>query len=293
MTAHRYRASWRSLTFNQMLDDSGVVDDPSGAHINDAYRRSDYRLERLDMNRVEATDYRELRQWLEGGEANEAYEGVMVLNGTGVIYGTSHADLEDRDAAMREAFSIAACRKAFAANDPPGVGTLLFKRDTAAAPGYLALQIYARPMTGRPIVVSKMREGLARRFTFFLVAFDPRIYSQTLQSVTATVGGSTNITNGGNLYTSPKIVMVSTGAGVLALSVNGTAVFAATGIPAGTWTLDAQRGLFTKADGTNGMQYRTSGYLSNCTLDPGTNVVSLVGSSGFSGVTFQYRNAYA
>ena len=109
-SVHRYRSTWRSLTFNQVYDNSGVTDDP--AHLDEDYANSDFRLDSWDATRVESQDYRELRQWLEGAEANEAYEGVMVALGSGIIIASSYADLEDKTQLLRSQFSIASCRLA-------------------------------------------------------------------------------------------------------------------------------------------------------------------------------------
>lgn len=291
MSAHRYRATWRSILFNGLYDDSGIVEVAS--HLNAAYRKSDYRLESLLWGPVETNDYREVRQFEEGGEANEAYEGVMRGIARGVIYGLTHADLEDRDLALREAFSVSSCRIDSVANDPPGLHPFDFKQASASSPGYLALRVYARPASGRPVVISQMREGLSRRFTISLVSFDPRQYSQDATSVSAATNGSTTILPVGNTYTLPRIVIVSAGSGHFVLTLNGAAVMEFTGLPAGTWTIDCARSTITKADGTNGMQYRTGGFISNGRLLAGSNTFVTTGSSALTSVTVVYRDAWA
>lgn len=300
MSAHRWQALWRSLVFNEHYDNTGKVDDP--AHLIRAKLKSHYRLESLDLTRVEATDYRELRQWLEGAEANEAYEGVLVAIGHGRIIGADAADLEDKTAAFRDAFSIASCRLEAQTADPVGVLPFDFRRDTnfpaardpsGAVLGYLNQRIYARPASGRPVVIGKMREGLVRPFQFALAAFDPRIYDPTIITVTGATAGLVSTGSPGTLDTPPTITFVCNASGHIKITLNGMLAFEANGIAAGTWTLDGNKGLFTKADGTNGMQYRTAGYLSNLRFLPGGNAIDTTGSANLTSVTIQYRDAYA
>lgn len=285
MSAHRFQSTWRSLIFNRRFDDSGVVDDP--AHLVDAYKESDYQLNRLDISRVSEQDYRELRQFLEGAEPNEAFEGMRLINGEGVILASSVADLEDKTWAMDEAFSIAACRMAFATNDPPGVDAFKFKRATATAPGYLALQFLCRPGMGRPLILTRRGEGKSRAFSFQLIAFDPFAYGQTLHSVACAVG-ATAVTNAGNIYTKPQFVFAGAGAATITNSTTGQA-FSLTS-PAGGCTLDVARGTIVKTTGgAYGYDARVSGFLSQMFLVPGANSIVMAGI----GCTVKFRDAYA
>jgi hypothetical protein len=289
---HRYQAVWRSLIFNRVYDNSGLVDEP--AHLVAAFMESDYRLTSLDLTRVETVDYREQRQWLEGGEANEAYEGVMVGIGDGIIHATTHADLGDKTSDMRAAFSVASCRIAAVNLDPPGVLPFDFRRDTAG--GNLPLRLYARPASGRPVIIGRQREGLSRRFRFSLVAFDPKLYSQTEYSVSCATAGPTTLVNAGTLPTQPTLVVVCNAGANLFIKINGSAtLLTLVGMAAGTWTLDCKRSTITKADGTNGYVHRpvNGGYLSTLYLGPGTNSFDTTSSSGLTSVTAKFRDAYA
>lgn len=291
-SAHRYQATWRDVIFNRVYDNTGVVDDPTA--LVAAYANSDFRLDSFDATRVESADYRELRQWLEGAEGNEAFEGAMLAIGSGIILGSSHGDLEDKTALLRSQFSIANSRIAADAATPAGVLPFDFRRATVAAPGYLALRMYARPASGRPVVIGRMREGLSRRFRFSLISFDPCFVAQSETSTSCSTNGSTIVTNNGDFYARPYIdVVVSSGTGTFVLTLNGVAVLTFTAVPVGTWTFDTRRSTFTKADGTNGMQYRTSGFISNVLLLPGANTFSTSGSSGLNSVTVRHRDAYA
>jgi hypothetical protein len=294
MSAHRYQAAWRNIVFNQRFDDTGFVDDP--AHLVPAYVNSDYYLESLDPTQVQTLDYRELRQHLEGAEANEAFEGVRVVTGLGRIVASSPADLEDKTWAMYEAFSPASCRLAAATAEPVGLLPFDFKR--ASASGTMALRFYCRPGAGRPVVVGRVREGLIRPFQFVLVATDPRAYAQAeTQAVLGNiVGGANTVTAGGNLYTHPTIEIVLTGAGgstvTLANVTTGhTFVMNLSGETAGTLILDSRRGSITKA-GASKYNVRTSGFLVNQYLMVGDNTITFTGSTNVSSVTFKYRNAY-
>lgn len=283
MSAHRFQSTWRSIIFNRRYDDSGLVDDP--AHLVPAFLESDYYLRHLDINRVSEQDYRELRQFLEGAEPNEAFEGMRLLNGEGHIFGSTVEDLEDKTWAMYEAFSIAACRLAFAANDPAGVGPFDFKR--AHAGGALALRFYARPGIGRPLIIERAREGLTRPFSFQLIAFDPFAVSQTLQQVTCNVG-TTAVTNNGNVYAKPQIVF--TGNGVATIKNNTTGQEFDLTVPVGGCTLDVARGTIVKTTGgAYGYDARTAGFLSQMFLLPGANSIVMTGLS----CVFKFRDSYA
>ena len=296
MGAHRYRSTWRGITFNAVYDDSGLVEEE--AHLNSAFLESDYRLRYLDPTGVSVQDYREFRQYMEGAEPNEAYEGPRIIEGRGMILGSTPADLEDKTWALYEAFSPAACRVAFANNDPPFVGAFDFKRDTAG--GSKSLRWYCRPAIGRPLAVGAMREGLIRPFVFRLMAFDPRAYDQSLTStVLGNLAGSNNtVTNPGNLHTHPKIVIVTSGASGSKTLTNVTTgeslVIDLTSAGAGqTYTLDTWRTLFTREDGSDQMSKLTSGFPADFFLPAGNNLITWSSASGITSVTFQFRGAYA
>ena len=293
-SVHRYQSTWRAITFNRVYDDSGVTDDP--VHMVEAYQNSDFRLDSFDSTRVESQDYRELRQWLEGAEANEAYEGVLIGIGSGIIIGRSVADLEDKTQLLRSQFSLANCRLAAEASDPVGVLPFDFRRATELSPGYLDLRMYARPAAARPVVIPRKLEGLSRRFRWSLVSFDPRFYSQDETVVTIPVAGvTTNIINDGDAYTSPLVDVVVAGASnTFVLGLNGTEVLALANIAVGTWRIDSRRSTITRlSDGANGMQYRTAGYVSNIRLVGGYNTAAWGGGGVAGPVTFRYRDAYA
>lgn len=295
-SAHRYRATWRDVLFNGVYDDSGLVDERShvgGRAGRGAYENSDFRLESLDLSRVSTEDFREMRQFLEGADPNEAYEGVMIATGRGSIMASSPADLSDRTRLLRSQFGIANCRIAAIGLDPEGVLPFDFKDDTAG--GSLALRVYARPATGRPVVIGRMREGLIRPFLFQLACFDPRVYAQAEQTVALSIGGGALLTNAGNTYTLPRFTIVTSGAATFSLAIGGssanTVSFAS--LPAGTWTFDCRRSIITRAsDGASGMPYRTAGYLSSLFLLPGANSVALTGT-GLSSASAVFRSAWS
>lgn len=295
MSAHRYPATWRSLTFNQRYDGTGLVDDP--AHLVEAFVNSDYYLESLDPTGVQAIDFRELRQLAEGAEANQAFEGVRTWVARGRIVAISPADLEDKTWAMYEALSPAACRMASGALTPPNVLPFNFSRATAG--GSLLLRFYARPSIGRPLVVGRIREGLIRPFIFGLVSMDSRVYDQAEQSVALgnLVGGTNTLTNSGNLYAHPTIeVVLSAGGGSTVTVTNTTTgqVFALdlSAESAGTFLIDCQRATITKA-GVNKYGVRKTGFLLPFVLVPGANVITWSVNTGTTSVTFKWRHAYA
>lgn len=295
MSAHRYQATWRSITFNRRFDDSGLVDDP--AHLVPAYVGSDYYLEQLDPTSVQTVDYHELRQLAEGAEANQAFEGVRTWLGRGRIIGTDPADLDDKTWAMYEAFSPAACRVASAALTPPNMHPFDFRRATAG--GSIPLRFYGRPSMGRPLAVGRIREGLIRPFMFGLMALDSRVFSQAEQSVAlgALTGGNNTVSNLGNVYSHPTIEVVLAAAGGSTVTVTNvttgqTFALDLSGQTAGTFLIDCQRATITKA-GVNKYGVRKTGFLTPFVLAPGANTITWSVDTGTASVTFKWRHAYA
>jgi hypothetical protein len=299
MSAHRHRAYWRSLTFNRRYLDTGVQPDPEAvANINTAYVHDDYTLDVMNPTPLSLVDLREARQFLEGAEPNQAFEGSRLIELSGRIIAPSHGALEDKTAAMYEAFSPAACRTEFAALDPPHVGTFVFARDTAAAT--LALRAYCRPAIGRPVVFGRRGEGTTRRYLARLIAYDPKFYSQTEVSTALSnlVGGNNSIDAGGVLATDPKFVILLGGAGHAAFTLTNTStghaiVFNLSTLGVGMYTLDVMRSTFTKSDGTNVLSTRVSGFPTNMWLKPGTNVLTVTGNTNLTSVSVVRRAAYA
>lgn len=299
MGAHRYRATFRNITFNQHLDDSGLVDD--SAHIVQANVANDYYLDSLDLTRVTVEDFREMRQFLEGAEANEAIEGVLIGSLHGHISAPGPGELEDMTWVLREAFSPAAVRIAAAAATPKGVLPFDFKVDRAyiaGVPNPSARRLYVRPAIGRPVLVGRVREGLTRRYLIQIISFDPRVVSQTeTQTVLA---GATVLANAGLALTYPTIRITFSGAGNVALtlthSTTGKAfVINATTAAAGeVWVLDTYAGTMVRSsDGANRFSQRVSGYLSDLFLLAGNNTVTPTNIGGVTSIRYDYRAAWA
>lgn len=304
MSAHRHQATFRSLIFNRRYLDNGTANPDDPANLVVAYANSDYYLDSLDISRVSVQDYRELRQFLEGGEPNEAYEGVRALNGVGRIVASDQGDLEDKTWALNEAMSVAACRIAAVATDPVGVLPFSFKRDTAPTsgvekvPATKALRFYCRPGPGRPVAIGRIREGLVRPFSFQLIAFDPFAYDETLTQTTLTGAGGA-VVNPGNIYTRPKIVITTSGAGdatfTITNSTTGKAlVITLAAAVAATYTIDTARGTIVRdSTGANVYSWRVSGFITDLWLQPGSNTIALTNVTGVTSVRFDRRGAYA
>lgn len=297
MSAVRHQATWRSIVFNRRYLDAGLaVDDP--ANIDHAHTHNDYRIKSFNASSLTVADLHEARQFLEGSEPNQAYEGSRILEVRGEIIAPTHADLEDMTWALDEAFSPAACRAAFVNNDPPHVGPFQFKRDTSG--GSLALRAYCRPAMGRPLVLAARGEGTAREFLARLMAYDPKFYAESLTSTPLAnlTGGNNTVTNAGVLATDPKFVIVLSGNGSAAFTITNTTtghamVFDLSAIGAGTYTLDVYRALFTKSDGSNKLAKRVSGFPVNMWLAAGANTITVTGNTNLTSVTAQFRAAYA
>ena len=303
MSIHRYQATWRSLTFNPHYDASGNVDDPAAVNVGllppGGSALSALTLDSCEVNKISAQDYRELRQFLEGGEPNEAFEGVRAINGLGRILGKTVGDLEDLAWLMNEQMSIAGCRIAAQSLTPKGLLPFSFRR--AISGGSRQLRFYARPGPARPVWVGRREEGLVRPYSFQLIAFDPFAYDETVTNTNLgnLAGGGNTIANPGNVYTRPIIVITFSGAGAasvtLANSTTGKSlVLNLSTFAAGqTLTLDSSKSTMIRDNGTNQYAQRISGFLSDLFLLPGNNTVTWSSATGITSVQFQVRGAYA
>ena len=298
MSAHRHKASWRNIPFNDRYIDAGLLpDDP--ANLTMSKVNSDYYLDMLDIVRVSAQDYREIRQYLEGSEPNEAFEGLRAITGHGRISAASAADLEDKTWAMYEAFSVAACRIASVSTTPKGVLPFDFKRDSAGTAK--PLRFYCRPGSGRPVLVGRAREGLVRPFVFQLLAMDPFAYdvSATATALGNLVGGNNTVTNPGNIYTKPTIVIVFSGAGAASVVLTNTTtgqsltLNLSTFVNLDTLTIDIGRSTMVNQANVDKYSTRLAGFLSGLTLSPGANTITWSSATGITSVTFNFRGAYA
>jgi len=298
VSAHRHRSTWRNITFNRRYLDVGLMpDDP--ANLDIAYVNSDYYLDMLDIVRVSAQDYREMRQYLEGSEPNEAFEGLRAITGHGRINAASVSDLEDKTWAMYEAFSVASSRIAAVTTVPKGVLAFDFKRDTAG--GTLPLRFWCRPGAGRPVIIGRAREGLVRPYVFQLLAMDPFAYDQSASSTALgnLAGGNNTVTNPGNIYTKPTIVVVFSAAGAASVTLTNVTTGAVLTlnlsgfVNTNTLTIDVGRSTMVKQDGTNQYATRIAGFLSSMILVPGANVITWSSATGITSVTVNFRGAYA
>lgn len=302
---HRFQSTWRQTTFNPHRDNSGITDNP--ANLNKLILPQGYlELDSVDVNRVSAQDYRELRQYLEGAEPNEAFEGIRAINATGRIIGgvgaggaeNPAANLEDRAWLLNEQFSIAACRLAAMAADPKGVLPYSFRRMSAA--GTKQLRFYARPGPARPIWVGRRTEGYVRPMSFQLIAFDPFAYDEALTQDFVN-GFNDVITNPGNIYTNPKIGIVFAGAGHAALTITNSTtgkslvLNATAAVPSEAWVIDVARGTIVEQGGSAENEYRArvSGFVTDLWLQPGANAIAVTNASNVSSVQFDFRGAYA
>lgn len=310
MSAHRHQSTWRSLIFNRRYLDNGTANPDDPANLVTAYLNSDFYLDSLDISRVSVQDYREMRQFLEGAEPNEAFEGVRALNGVGRIVAADQADLEDKAWLLNEQMSVASTRIAAQAADPKGVLPFSFKRDTAPTtgiekvPATKALRFYCRPGPGRPVSIGRVREGLVRPFSFQLIAFDPFAYDETATSTTLgnLTGGNNTVTNPGNIYTRPKITFTfSGGAGASTATLTNTTTGKAlvmdfslyAWVNTETLIVDVARGTMAFFGIANRYSCRKAGFISDQFLAPGANVITFTGNTNLTSVKFDFRGAYA
>lgn len=306
MTAHRHQATWRSLIFNRRYLDNGTANPDNPANLVTAYVDSDYYLDSVDISRVSVQDYREMRQFLEGAEPNEAFEGVRAINGVGRIVAADQADLEDKAWLLNEQMSVASTRMAAQATDPKGVLPFSFKRDTSPTTGIekiptaKALRFYCRPGPGRPVSIGRVREGLVRPFSFQLIAFDPFAYDETLtQTTAATPGTAHNVVNPGNTYTRPKILVTMAGNGAANLTLTNSTtgkalVLDMSAAGANAYVIDVARGTITLAStGANHYSKRVSGFSSDLWLPSGTSSWIATNTTNLTSIRYDLRGAYA
>lgn len=299
VTAHRYQAGWNGITFNEHYTANDGNVDGSGTGVNlDLLDKTT--LEALQDVQLQVADYREMRQYLEGTDPNEAYEMIRLLRMQGRIFGSTWGKLEDRKLALDGAFSVAATRLAFMNNNPKGLAALTFRIAQEAAPGYADRLYYCRPAGAHPIVIARQGMGLVLPYTAELIAFDTKMYDAALSSqALLTNGNPTTCTNGGNAVTMPKLVIVLSGSGSNPVTLTNTTTgqamtFNFAGLGAGTYTLDCTgKTSFTKADGTNVYSTRLSGWMSQMFFTAGANAITWSGATGVSSVTAQWRSAWS
>lgn len=292
---HRFQSHWRSITFNQHLNNGTDPSDP--ANLNEAQiALGYYQLDVVDINRVSVQDYRELKQFLEGAEPNESFEGVRAINASGRIIGTSAADLEDKAWALNEAFAVSAVRVAAQSVIPKGVLPYTFRRASVA--GTKLLRFYCRPGPGRPVWVGRHGEGFGRPFSFQLIAFDSFAYDDD-DVDTDWLGNPTVVTNPGNVYTRPSIVFTFSAAGASNFTLQNTTTgktlgLDLSGMAAGqTLTIDPARGTIVRDNGADMYSIRTAGFITDLFLIAGGNSIVISNATGISLLRFQVRGAYA
>ncbi len=307
MSAVRHQATYNGITFNRVYGGTDP-DDPSS--LVDAYRESDYRLEVFDDSPVQIRDFSEPRQQQEGSEPNEAFESLRIVRGSGVIHGSSYADLEDKAWALKAAFSVAEVRRLSTAailgtlpDEPTGVLPFKFTRDTAA--GTKDLLYYCRPQQGRPNLWVEAKGGLTRKFSFSLAAFDPRAYENDTDAWESTalsdlVGGNNTITNLGTAVMYPQIVFDMAGSGDATVTLTnvttGNSFVLDLSSQSGDFWMLCEKGEIIRASDRAGRYYLKKGstrFLTNLFLNPGANTWTFVGNTNVTSVTFHFKSAYA
>lgn len=306
MGAYRWPATWRGTTFNARYGAAGSSPDDPARITVESKINDDITLDELDITRVSVQDYRELRQYLEGSEPNEAFEGLRVISGSGRIIAPSFGQLDDKIEALYEQFSPAACRMAAQGNpfsEPPGVLPFDFLRDTGATWGTTkARRLYGRPAAGRPVVVGRKGDGYAVPYAIQLVAFDPFMYDQAEVQTTVPLGGG-NVSNPGNVYVRPKILITVSGGGAPAanFTITNTTTGQALVLDLSTLTgagqqayIKVDRSSITDLSGaTNRYSMRVSGFVSSMYLVPGVNAITFANTTRIASVRFDVRGAYA
>lgn len=314
MAAHRHRADFHGITFNGYFPAAwpGGISDPDnlaivGAGAQAAFAESDIRLESADFTSVSTQDMREVRQFLEGAEPNEIFEGIRTLILRGHIHGTNPRDLETKSWSLSRAFSPMEVRRDSVASivgtnpdEPVGVLPFNFSIDHTSV-NTLPLRFYARPNVGRPLILGRAKEGLTREWAAQLVAYDSRAYNQVLQQVSLAnlSGGANNIVMSGNTYVYPqiRITMAANGAATHTLRNETTGSelqfdLSSLGGDLILW-IKPNRGEMTNPSGVSKYLYRKSGFLTNFFLVPGTNNITFTPATQVTSVFLWFRDAFA
>jgi hypothetical protein len=307
VSAHRHRATYNGILFNGIY---GGTNPEEPTQLDLAYQDSDYRLHKVDSSRLTVSDLHEMRQWMEGAAPNEAYEGIRLITGQGTILGTSPADVEDRAWALASAFSPANVRRvstrellASFPDEPEGVLPFDFRVDTAG--GVRDLRWYARPFIGRPIAIAESGEGLARKFTFQLVAFDPYAFGPRRTIALTSLSGVANIiTNAGTALVYPQIrVRLTASANATTTLLNATtgqslvmdlSLSSLSPYPRNLWIM-TDKGEIIDANRNSRYAIRKSGFVTDLFLQPGGNDITWdkPGGGSVESVVFYHRDAYA
>jgi hypothetical protein len=305
VSANRHRASYDGVTFNGIY--TAVNTDTEGdANLDAAFAESDIRMDWCDPSRLSTQDLRELKQFMEGAEPNEMFEGIRTIHIGGRILGSSYGDLEDKAQALHAALSPTLVRLASTAalvgtypDEPTGVLPFDFRIDSAAGP--VARRFYCRPAVGRPLIIGRREDGLTRKWQAWLIAYDPTMYGQTLnqQSFSSLSGGNNTITNAGNYPVFPQIRVITSGNGnastTLTNSTTGQSLELDLSASGGeTWWMFPKRGELVNSSGVSRFSRRISGFLANLYLLPGANVWTWSPSDvDVTSVRFFWRDAYA
>lgn len=309
MSAHRHRSTYNGVTFNGIYAASNT-DTENAADLDEAtYGESDIRMEWCDMTRLSTQDLRELKQFMEGAEPNEMFEGLRTIHIGGTILGSSYGDLEDKVQALHAALSPTRVRLLSTSaivgtypDEPTGVLPFDFKIDSAS--GLQSRRFYCRPSVGRPLVIGRHGEGFQRPWQAWMLAYDPTMYGQTLnsQALSNLAGGSPAgniIANAGNYPTYPQIKIVTNGNGNAATTLTNTTTGQALVIDMSasaseTWWIFPKRGEIVRSNGVSRYSKRTSGFLANLYLLAGNNTWTWSPSDvDITSVTFYWRDGYA
>lgn len=138
---------------------------------------------------------------------------------------TQQARLSDRERQLRAAFDPALCLRDSPATD--GAYTFDWDEitgDTATYPsGRLPQRIYARP-AGQPQLIETIRDGTVRPFTLGLIAPDPRIYEQSVGSVSVAAAGPASVVNKGSIPGPLRVTITMSAAGLVNFTITRSGV---------------------------------------------------------------------
>lgn len=283
---------FRGLVLNEHRD---VAGDPIRTAME-----STYEVTLFDFSALSIRDQVEGLHVDSGADLGVASKEHRRLALRGLVKGETAADLEDRVAALFNAFDVEEAIRATPSTK--GVSVLDFYCPTANAPTGFTSPVheafFARPR-GWPVVYERKSQGLAYLWAAELICEDPLryLYDETSVVFNTANGWSLAMPNwaaGQGVLTFPVLELVLTGAGHAALTISDGAtslVLDMSTATAGTFTVDMKTTEIIKVGVGQRNHVRTSGLDSFFGVPAGGATWAITNRTNLTSVTATYRMA--
>lgn len=306
MDLYFFPLAYRSLILNGHRTDTGALDETKLGN--------SIRVDRFDYSRIQQQDQRESFHLISGGDLGDATAAFRYLSVAGEIVAASGPALADFISALETTFDVEQAQ--LASPSTGGVLPFTFTDTTLVSTGrgtsfpdpvtglsagqYVKERFFARP-SAFPIITQRRSGGDTCLFALELVCPDPRRYIDTAEAVEL---------NSGNGFTAacpnwdaalgkavwPVLTLVMSGNGASNLSIDssndapGPLVLNMAAAGAGTFTIDCQTGLISKA-GVYVASLRTSAVDTFPYIMAGGSTFSLANTTNVTSLTVGYRQA--